>query len=270
VRAAIVDCHCHLLPEIDDGPGSLRDALKLASLAVEEGITDAICTPHVVPGVYNNTTEAVRIAVAAFQCELSRAAIPLTLHTGAEIRITGDVETRLKRGEIPTLAEGRYVLLEPPADVRLPRLDAYFGALIEAGYLPIVAHPERLLWAGRHIEEIIGYVGLGAHLQVTAGSLVGFFGREALRLARWLLETGAVGLIASDAHHASRRPHLLGDARRLVEALVGWREAERIFVANPQAVLAGHPLVLSDQGGRRPLNKFRFSTQFIRPIEVAR
>jgi len=51
----MIDLHCHMLPGIDDGAPDLRIALEMARIAVGDGITMTACTPHIYPGLYDNT-----------------------------------------------------------------------------------------------------------------------------------------------------------------------------------------------------------------------
>jgi protein-tyrosine phosphatase len=42
----VIDLHAHILPGVDDGPRSLEEALTMARLAVADGITTMVATPH--------------------------------------------------------------------------------------------------------------------------------------------------------------------------------------------------------------------------------
>src|SRR4051812_19735949 len=83
-----VDVHCHILPELDDGPESLEASLDLCRALVADGITTVFATPHQL-GRYDgvNTASVIREALAALQAELQTAAIPLELAPGADVRI---------------------------------------------------------------------------------------------------------------------------------------------------------------------------------------
>src|ERR1700693_4817979 len=45
----MIDIHCHLLPNLDDGAESLEMACAMAEMAIEDGITHVIGTPHASP-----------------------------------------------------------------------------------------------------------------------------------------------------------------------------------------------------------------------------
>ena len=64
------DLHCHLLPGIDDGATDLDMALAMARIAAADGIETVACTPHIYPGLYDNTAGGIRDAIAALQPEL--------------------------------------------------------------------------------------------------------------------------------------------------------------------------------------------------------
>ena len=51
----MIDLHNHLLPGIDDGAPDLEASLALARVAVQDGITHLVCTPHIHPGRYDNS-----------------------------------------------------------------------------------------------------------------------------------------------------------------------------------------------------------------------
>lgn len=42
----MIDMHCHILPNVDDGANTLIDSLEMARWAVAEGIHTIIATPH--------------------------------------------------------------------------------------------------------------------------------------------------------------------------------------------------------------------------------
>ena len=45
----MIDIHCHLLPGLDDGPDSFEMSLEMAEMAIADGVTHVIATPHAHP-----------------------------------------------------------------------------------------------------------------------------------------------------------------------------------------------------------------------------
>ena len=46
ILAAVIDIHCHILPGLDDGPDSMEISIAMAEMAIADGITHVIGTPH--------------------------------------------------------------------------------------------------------------------------------------------------------------------------------------------------------------------------------
>jgi len=233
----MIDIHSHILPGLDDGAANLEVALTLARLAVADGIQQMACTPHVTPGLYNNTTAGISKAVKALEGHLHGENIPLKLFVGADIHATPDIVSRLSKGEIPTLNGSRYFLFEPPHDVAPPGLLHLVRGLIGEGFLPILTHPERLRWIEHQYKLIIDMHDAGALIQLTAASIVGKFGSRALYWSERMLDEEVVDVIASDTHHPTRRPPLLSKARDRVSTRMGEQQAEDMTVYTPQAIL---------------------------------
>jgi protein-tyrosine phosphatase len=237
----VIDLHCHLLPGVDDGAENLTISLAMARAAMAQGVTHLACTPHILPGVYHNHGPDIRSATKHLQDALDREGIPLQLVTGADVHIAPNFVAGLKSGELLTIADSRYVLVEPPHNVPPPQLEQFFFNLVTAGYVPVLTHPERLSWMRSHHETIKKLVQTGVWLQVTAGSFTGAFGRTALYWAVRLLDEGCVHLIASDAHDAERRPPDLASGREAVERRVGAQEAEHLVFTRPMGILKDQP-----------------------------
>ena len=186
----MIDLHCHLLPAMDDGPQDLAAALAMARIACADGLAVAACTPHILPGLYDNTGPTIRAAVWRLADALREAELPLELVAGADIHIGPDLLAGLNNGRLPTIGGSRYLLLEPPHHVVPPRLETGVFSLMTAGYFPIITHPERLSWIESHYDLLERLTKVGVWMQVTAGSLCGRFGRRPLYWAERMLEEG--------------------------------------------------------------------------------
>jgi protein-tyrosine phosphatase len=238
-----VDIHCHCLPDLDDGPRSVAEAVNLCRSLAEDGITTVVATPHQL-GRYDRENSAPRIrqAVADLAVVLADEQIPLDLLPGGDIRVDERLEKLLDAGEISTIADaGRYLLLELPHELfvdPIPEIEMLLGR----GVQPIMTHPERYRYLHGSISRPQEWVAAGAAIQVTAGSLLGEFGQRAYDHAWQLIRAGLVALVATDAHDAVQRPPLLTAAIERLTQQVGHEATRTIAIDNPLRVIEGAPL----------------------------
>jgi protein-tyrosine phosphatase len=246
----LIDIHCHILPEIDDGAADRAEALAMARLAVADGIGTIVATPHQL-GSFAYHGDAIRAQAEAFQRVLDEERVALRILPGAELRIEaglpeGELVARLKSGELLTLADrGRYVLLDLAEREYVP-LERLLAELASAGMAAILAHPERNREILVRPDLLPPLVKAGCLLQVTAGSLLGEFGADVQELADRLICEGLAQLVASDAHRIHFRRPLLAAAGDHVARLAGAAAARILCHDNPAAVVAGRPVASID------------------------
>ena len=108
-----VDCHCHILPEIDDGSWCLEVSADLARRQVAWGFERAVCTSHRT-SLYRNTPDIVNRACDRLREALALREIPLELVPSMEYRLVPETwpETLEKGWLMPW--EGNYLLIELP------------------------------------------------------------------------------------------------------------------------------------------------------------
>ena len=216
----MTDMHCHILPGVDDGSSSWEESLAMARCALADGISHVICTPHM-----NAELDAPdRLAVCArireeLQHRLSAEGIALTLTDGAEWMLTPDLLDVVR--EHGRLGGSQAFLFElspfmPPTLAR--ELVAEARA---AGLHPVMAHPERHPWlTEKNCAELQALIERGCMLQLTAGSLLGDFGRTVRRLAECLARMYPKAIVlASDAHGMRGRIPVVSGAYAALSAL---------------------------------------------------
>lgn len=233
----MVDLHCHMLPGIDDGAPDLAVALAMARCAAADGITVTACTPHIYPGLYENQRQGIEAAIASLQASLDEEGILLRLVVGADTHLAPDLLQGIRGGRVPTINQGRYLLLEPPHHVAPPRFEDSVFQLMAAGIVPVITHPERLSWIETHYEIFVRLAERGVLMQLTSGSLTGRFGRRPKYWSERMLDEGRVHLLATDAHHIDKRPPLLAEGRDAAARRVGDAEAHHLVVTRPQGIL---------------------------------
>ena len=209
----------------------------MARVAVEDGITVTACTPHVMPGVYDNTGPDILARIAALQGELDAAGIALKLVGGADAHLASNLIPGLKDGRVPRLNGSRYFLFEPPHHVAPPRLEHAVSDIMAAGFHPILTHPERLAWIETHYESIVRIANAGAWMQLTGGSITGRFGKRPKYWAERMLDAGMVAIVASDGHNLRNRKPQISDARAVVAQRLSEQAATDMVLTRPQGVL---------------------------------
>ena len=212
-------------------------SLAMARVAAADGISTIACTPHILPGVYNNSGPPIRKAVARLAESVAKAGIPINLVTGADVHIAPDLDVQVRDGRALTLNNSRYLLLEPPHHVLPPRLEDLVFGLQAAGYVPILTHPERLSWVEGHYDLIRRLVSSSVLMQITAGSVMGRFGRGPCYWAERMLDEGLCHLLATDAHNIEQRAPRLAEARDVVARRLGDEEAINLVLGRPQGIL---------------------------------
>jgi len=235
----VIDFHSHLLPGIDDGARDMAEALDMARAHVADGTRCVVATPHIYPGVFDNTAQRIAAVHATFVAALNAAGIPLTVQWAAEVRASGEVLDMLAQGQLPLLGQDgpwRHLLLELP-DGQVPLgTDKLVAQLLRAHVKPVIAHPERNRGVMADINKIRPLVEQGCLLQVTAGSLLGEFGSAALRTAQSLIDQGWVQAIASDAHRTTGRVPRIKPARAWLSLHYGEKAAQALTLKGPARI----------------------------------
>lgn len=247
----MIDIHHHCLPNVDDGPRSWEDALSMCRMAADEGIETIVATPHVLRGLWPQHSPA---ALAARLAELQeKCGDAPRLLLGSEYYFGHDMVETLGRGDaIVPLAGGRFVLLELAADQIPPLFEQpLYRAQLE-GWTPVIAHPERNLVYQRHPELLVAHVARGAKAQITAGSLLGDFGKPARVTAEKFLKMNAVHFVATDAHNTERRSPRIRPALEALRSLVDEKTVRALTVDNPLAVVENRTLPWDPEPLDRP------------------
>lgn len=241
----MIDLHNHLLPAIDDGAKRLDETLEFLRAARRDGITTVVATPHMKPGVYDNTRAIIleRVALVREAQKGDPEAEGVTLLPGAEVYFTADLPQRARAGTLMSVADrGKYLLLELPYQQIPMQVDETIFQLRLAGLTSIMAHPERVAYYLEDLERVEASVGIGALTQVTGASLTGRFGPKARDFAFAMLDRGLIHVLATDSHDVRHRPPVLAEAVRVVRERAGEDAARRMIEEIPRAILEGREI----------------------------
>ena len=238
-----VDLHCHILPDWDDGPNTLEEALAMAQRAADAGMKIVAATPHVGRDFrrrkHKRPAQVIAQGVAELQNAINERGIALEILPGAEILLGSvDVQTRLPEELALTYGhKGKFALIESPFPTWPPFGWQVVQNMSGAGVTPVIAHPERYADVQQDPKIMEQIVGAGGVIQITADAILGHSGKPMRDCCFRLLRAGQVSLVASDAH--SLKHSLPLDCVSRVRELVGERAARAIFVENPRRLLAG-------------------------------
>ena len=196
------DCHCHILPSIDDGAWAMEESVLLARKQVSWGFERAICTSHR-NRLYHTTPERVREACDRLREELARQGIPLELVPSLEYRLVPETWPDTLRNGWLLPWEGNHILIELPISDGTQVGDIVpeeeIRKLVADGYQPVLAHPERYLYLTQDRYESMK--AAGALFQRNAGSIEGLYGPAVSARARELAALGLYDLLATDLHN---------------------------------------------------------------------
>ena len=239
----MIDLHNHMLPGLDDGAADLGESIKMARAAAEDGIKAVVCTPHWIPGLYENTRTVILERIEILTEKLREQNIQLRLYPGSELRLDASLPQKIMSREVLSVNDsGRHVLIELPEVVTSDHLEHFFWDLIAQGVTPIIAHPERNFYVQSHPEKVFGWVQMGVMLQITGSSLLGRFGRPSLDLAMRFLHHRMVHIVATDSHGLRMRSPKLARVRQLLEQTVGEDRAREMTCTTPKRIISGQRL----------------------------
>jgi protein-tyrosine phosphatase len=243
----MIDIHAHILPGVDDGAKNWEQSLQMARLAVEDGITVMVATPHLFKkrGVdlsQCNTREVILQHVAQMKNKLYEEKIPLEILPGCDFPLSFESLKFLDEGKALTVNDAnRYLLLELPDMALPPAIEEICFHLQSKGITPIITHPERHIIIQEMPYKLKRLVDLGCLVQMTGNSLTGWFGKRVKKISRQLIKLGYIHLLATDTHDPKRRPPVLSEAVTELSRLVGERRAQAMVNDIPQKIIAGEP-----------------------------
>ncbi len=242
----MVDIHCHILPETDDGARSWEIAAEMCRVARIDGIEHIVASPHA-----NHEYEYNR---EKHEQTLDRlrtiAGGVLTFSLGCDFHFSYEnIQDALKHPSRYCIGNTNYLLVEFSDYGLAPTTGEHLLQLMEAGMTPIITHPERNPILMRDPRPVVAWAAMGAVVQVTANSLTGRWGSVAKKTVQWLVKHRAVHVLATDAHDPKDRAPILSQGRKEMAKLVGESAAYAMVVDNPRAIVNGEPLPFLPQLG---------------------
>ena len=243
----MIDIHAHILPRVDDGAESFDEAFDMAVMAARCGVQALAATPHSNHdvGFVNYESDNLAASFDRLQDMLKKEHVPLQLYRGMEIWASTDIVEKLACGKLLTLNRTKYTLVEFPFNEEPWWIEAVLKEMLEAGYLPVIAHPERYYCVQEEPNCLHEWRKMGAFAQMNKESILGRLGRHAAATAEVLLKHNLINCLASDAHHAYARTTDMTELKCYMDKHFPMGYRHLLMTDNPRAILGGKPLQLA-------------------------
>ncbi len=201
----MTDLHSHIIYGVDDGSSSVEESLEILKGLKSVGFDNVIMTPHYIEGTeYCSDNDTKLIELEILKREVLEHNIDINLYLGNEIFVNDHIVSGIKNGLIYTLNNSKYLLFELPFHSRINNLTDIIYEIRYQGYIPILAHPERYSYFQKNYKLVDELKEEGLLFQCNFASILGFYGKDASKLLKYLLKKEYVDYLGTDIHHANK------------------------------------------------------------------
>lgn len=236
----MIDFHSHILPGIDDGAKNLEQSIAMVNEAKKVGFTKIISTSHYMENYYECNERDRRQLLKKVQENVQG----IELILGNEIYITNNIIELLQNGQASSINGTKYVLFEFPLITTRPMNDKeVIYRLVENGYIPIIAHPERYPFIQENPDYLFELEEMGALFQANYGSIIGMYGLKAKKTLKILLKNNLVSFFGSDVHRPEQVYNKMPKIIKKLKKIISNEEFEEFTEINPEKVLKNENII---------------------------
>lgn len=246
----MIDFHSHILPNTDDGSTSIEETINIIKEAKQAGFTQIISTSHYIQGYYEYD-ENDRMQLLEKIKKWGQTPADNTnelngpeLYLGSEIYITAEMPELLKEKKASTINNSKYVLFELPLNTESLIAKEVVYRLIENGYVPIIAHPERYSYVKESPEYVKELAEMGTLFQANYGSIIGMYGTKAQKTVKKLLKEDLIQFLGSDVHRTNQIYPKIPKAMKKLKKILPEEKLEELTTTNAQKVLNNQDIVI--------------------------
>jgi len=226
------DLHSHILWDVDDGPKKMEKSIQMLKKASLDGIRHMVATPHYITGYYTYNNDEILRKIKILNDTAVREGIDIIIYSGNEVHADALSLKELSKGNVFTINNSRYVLIEISEDFTRECTRNIIEQILKHGYVPIIAHAERSICGRDKTRFIKKIVKSGAIIQIDAMSITGDMGFAMKLYTRSLLKKRLVHLISTDCHSLNKRPPLLSKAAEITKKYITKEEVKILFYTN--------------------------------------
>ena len=236
----MIDFHSHILPGIDDGSKNLEQSIAMVNEAKKVGFTKIISTSHYMENYYECKERDRRQLLKKVQENVQG----IELILGNEIYITNNIIELLQNGQASSINGTKYVLFEFPLITTRPMNDKeVIYRLVENGYIPIIAHPERYPFIQENPDYLFELEEMGALFQANYGSIIGMYGLKAKKTLKILLKNNLISFFGSDVHRPEQVYNKMPKIIKKLKKIISNEEFEEFTEINPEKVLKNENII---------------------------
>ena len=233
----MIDIHSHLLYGIDDGSKCIEDSVQIINDLSKIGYTDIILTPHYISNSKYNSSRSNNLELLEnLRCALKDNDIDVNLYLGNEIYINHHISDLLNSLEISSLNGSKFLLIELPMNGEYDYMDV-FENLIYDGYKVILAHPERYHAFQRDFSKIYELEEIGVYFQCNIESILGSYGKGAIKMVKRMFKEKKVSFLATDIHHRKKDYIKFDKAKKKIRKYLSSSELEDLLIKNPSKII---------------------------------
>lgn len=239
----MIDFHSHIIPNIDDGSTSMKDTINMINEARQAGFTEIISTSHYIQKYYDlDCFEREKILDIIKKKVSEKKEINIKLYLGSEIYFTPEIIELVKNKKASTINNTRYLLFELPMNTKSLFVKEMVYELMQNGYIPIIAHPERYSYVQENIRYIEELASMGVLFQSNYGSIIGMYGNSAKKTLKKLLKNNLISFLGSDVHRTGQIYPKIPKALKKLRKILSAEELEKLTTLNAQKVLKDEDL----------------------------
>ncbi len=254
------DCHCHLLPGLDDGPADMQESIEMSGILADLGFIEIICTPHLLKGVYDNRADKIQAAATSLQTLIEEKSIPLSLRAAFEYHLDEYLYSVL---DVPLTVRDGVILVEAQQYMQPSFFkEISYQVIVRKKLRLLVAHPERwdmsdkeligirttgmsAYWETVKSAFITHHEGwkytksnegvlpslrdLGCLFQGNIGSFAGIYGEHVRKRALRMLRMGIYDRLGTDAHRPDGLANWLEEGLKIIRQEVSPSEVDRLL-----------------------------------------
>lgn len=239
----MIDMHSHILPEIDDGAKSIEESIEMIKEAYKAGFTAIVSTSHYIEDSYDVSKQKRYELIKIIEKRLENENIDITIYNGAEAYVNTNLNDLIKKEELVTINETKYLLIELPMNNKIIYLNEIISELKDNGIIPIIAHPERYSYVQKDPKILNDLIDQGVLFQSNYGSLIGKYGKDAQKAVKKLLKNNMIQLLGTDTHRSNSTYTQMDEIIKKFTKLLGKEKFEILSTVNPLKVIANEKII---------------------------